>query len=192
MTAYEPIRAAAGHQPYRFTERDYVLLSEHGAFEKYVKTELIEGVIYAVNAQYARHLRVQTILLRRLADTCDTLSAEVSAWVDGSISIDEQSMPQPDILIVSELPDEGPVPVCSLLLAVEVADSSLGQDLGLKAALYTRAGVPEYWVADVNGRVIHQMWAPQDGAYAERREVAFDQPIEAATITGLRIETTSL
>ena len=44
-----------------------------------------------------------------------------------------------------------------------------------------RAGVPEYWVADVNGRVIHQMGAPVDDANVERREVAFGAQVEAST-----------
>ena len=38
-------------------------------------------------------------------------------------------------------------------------------------------------------RVIHQMWAPEGEAYAQRREVAFGKQIEAMTIEGLAIET---
>lgn len=36
---------------------------------------------------------------------------------------------------------------------------------GAKAALYARAGIPEYWVLDVNGRrlIVHQH--PVEGAY---------------------------
>jgi hypothetical protein len=36
------------------------------------------------------------------------------------------------------------------------------------------------------------MWHPGGEAYAERREVAFGQPISAATIPDLTIETTTL
>jgi Uma2 family endonuclease len=77
-------------------------------------------------------------------------------------------------------------------LLAEVSSSTLDTDLGRKLKLYAAAGVPEYWVVDVNQRLIHQMWHPGGEAYAERREVAFGQPISAATIPDLTIETTTL
>jgi Uma2 family endonuclease len=35
---------------------------------------------------------------------------------------------------------------------VEVADSTLDQDTTTKAELYATAGIPDYWVLDVDGR----------------------------------------
>ncbi|MEA3012412.1 MAG: hypothetical protein QOD42_957 [Sphingomonadales bacterium] len=87
---------------------------------------------------------------------------------------------------------EGLIPLASVALIVEVADSTLDTDLGRKAALYACHGIPEYWVADLNARVIHQMWAPSDQAYAERRKVKFGERVECATITELAVETISL
>ena len=46
-----------------------------------------------------------------------------------------------------------------VFLVVEVAEApSLRTDLGVKAALYARFGVPEYWVIDVNAPrlVVHR------------------------------------
>lgn len=192
MMIHQSIQAQTSHQPYRFTERDYVLLSENGAFDKYAKTELIEGVIYAVNAQFSRHIRVQSRLHQALANACDGLDGDIGAWVEGSISIDGESTPRPDIFISNGLPDGGAVPLSSVFLIVEVADSSLDQDLRPKAALYARVGLAEYWVADVNGRVIHQMWSPANETYAGRGIVAFGDQIEAKTIAGLTIGTTDL
>lgn len=191
MTVHEPVRVAEGHQLYRFTERDYVLLSEHGAFDNYAKTELIEGVIYAVNAQFSRHIRVQSRLYRALADACDAVGG-MAAWVEGSLAIDGESTPRPDMFVSSSLPEEGVVPLSSVLIVVEVADSSLDQDLGLKAELYARSGLPEYWVADVNGRVIHRMWSPTPQGFAQRDQIAFGNPITSATITGLTVSTDAL
>ena len=41
---------------------------------------------------------------------------------------------------------------------VEVSDSTLRFDLTVKAALYARAGIIEYWVLDINGRrlIVHR------------------------------------
>jgi Uma2 family endonuclease len=188
MTKHEPVEPATAHQPYKFTQRDYLLLSEHGAFDKLAKAELIEGVIVAVNAQYARHVRVQTLLLRALADSCDRLGRDLGAWIEGTVSIAEGNMPQPDIFVSRGLPDEGPMTVDRLVLVVEVADTSLTLDLETKARIYAAAGIPEYWVADVEGKVIHQLWAPEGEAYGQRREVAFGAQIEAVTVAGLVVE----
>lgn len=191
MTAHQPI-ATKGHQPYRFSQRDYVLLSEHGAFSKVAKAELIDGVIVAVNAQYSRHVRVQTLLLRALADACDRVGGDLGAWVEGSLSIDDENMPQPDIFVSHGLPEEGPVTVDRIVLVVEVADSSLKVDLGDKVRLYAQAGIPEYWVADVEARVFHQMWTPTGETYAERCRVAFGAQIEAVQLAGLLVDTSAM
>ena len=49
----------------------------------------------------------------------------------------------------------------------EVSDTSLEFDLQLKARLYARAGIAEYWVVDLNGRrvVIHRR--PEGGRYLD-------------------------
>ena len=191
MTAHKPISPTT-HQPYRFSQRDYMLLAENGTFDKLAKAELIEGVIVAVNAQFSRHIKAQTILFRALADACSRLEGELGAWIDGSISLDDGSMPQPDIFVSRGLPEEGPVTVDRIALVVEIADSSLTFDLSEKARLYATAGIPEYWVADVNARVIHQLWAPVGETYGERREVAFGERIEAVTVRELAVNTSAL
>jgi Uma2 family endonuclease len=84
------------------------------------------------------------------------------------------------------------VPLISVVLVVEVSATTLDYDMKRKLALYARAGVPEYWVADVNGRVIHQLWAPTGDDYAQRREVAFGEVVAAVTVEGLRVETTAI
>lgn len=94
--------------------------------------------------------------------------------------------------MTSEPIGDGPIPLGSLALVIEVADATLDSDLGRKAALYARHGVPEYWVADVTGRVLHQLWRPEDGTYMERRLVAIGDPVAAATIPALRVETAGL
>ena len=98
-------------------------------------------------------------------------------------------MPDPDIMLTTE--PEGPkaVPLASVTLIIEVADTSLVDDLGQKSVLYGRAGVPEYWVADVNGRAIHQMWSPEPDGYARRATTPFGETITAVTIPGLTIAT---
>jgi len=83
--------------------------------------------------------------------------------------------PQPDIAVVAEDKSEYSVRHPrgdELVMIVEVADSSSRFDLSVKAALYARAGVPEYWVLDVSRRVLVMHRGLENGAYGHRTEVA--------------------
>ncbi len=84
------------------------------------------------------------------------------------------------------------MPVASVALVAEVADTSLAIDLGRKAAIYAAAGVAEYWVVDLGARLIHQHWSPQGDTYGRREEMAFGGRIEAATISGLQVDLAEL
>jgi hypothetical protein len=57
MTFQQRIEAA-NTTPVKLTAKDFWLLAESGAFEKYARTELIEGEIWAVNSVWRWHSRV--------------------------------------------------------------------------------------------------------------------------------------
>ncbi|GAA0315558.1 Uma2 family endonuclease [Sphingomonas oligophenolica] len=178
--------------PVKLRVEDYLLLDESGAFEPYRKTELIEGEVYFVNAQHRPHALAKAELYDALRDSLRAMSSVLRPLTEASIALSAHDAPEPDIVLTNEPRGEGLIPVGSVALVVEISDTTVSSDLKRKAVIYARAGVPEYWVADVNTKLIHQMWAPADEAYAERREIAFGEPIDAATITGLSIGTTSL
>jgi Uma2 family endonuclease len=80
------------------------------------------------------------------------------------------SLPEPDISVLADTGGEyakrhprGD----ELLLVVEVADTSLRQDLITKRDLYARASVAEYWVLDLQSRrlIVHRH--PEHGEYRE-------------------------
>jgi Uma2 family endonuclease len=52
---------------------------------------------------------------------------------------------------------------------IEVADTTLAFDRGLKANLYARAGVRETWVVDLEGSQILVMRSPAPGGYRDIR-----------------------
>lgn len=80
-------------------------------------------------------------------------------------------------VVMPDVPSSGPVPPDRVVLIVEVSVTTLGTDLGAKQAEYATAGVPDYWVADVEARVMHVMRSPERERYAERSVVPFDQPL---------------
>jgi Uma2 family endonuclease len=179
--------------PIKLRIEDYLRLSEAGAFAGYRKTELIDGVVYAMSPQFSSHADAKGLVYRRLADSVETALPGHRVWSEASVAIEPDDTPAPDIFVTSFRPRPRAItPVETVRLVVEIADTTLREDLGPKLRLYARGGIPEYWVLDLKGRVIHQMWSPRDEAYAERRKWKLGERIEAATIEGLAIETTGI
>ena len=94
----------------------------------------------------------------------------------------EHSEPEPDIAIVpaDEPRDRHPE---RALLVIEVADAYARLDLVRKARIYAAAGVPAYWVIDINDEVVHVHAAPSAAGYATVTQHGPDEPLDAAGIT---------
>lgn len=173
--------------PARFTVDEFLRLDDTGVFEKYSKTELIEGEIICMNAQYSRHARVKSQLLRALGNALELLGSDLEAWAEVSVQLDDDSLPEPDIVLTRHK-GNGVVPLDSVALIVEVSDTTLQHDLGRKAELYARAGVPEYWVVDVTENRVLLHSGPVDGDYPGQWDVPFGEPLHSLTIAGLSVD----
>lgn len=83
-------------------------------------------------------------------------------------------------------------PVEAVALIAEVSASTLDIDLGPKPAIYAAAGVPEYWVIDLEGRRAHRMRIPGADGYATSEAFDLGERLESATIAGLAVGTVGL
>ena len=83
---------------------------------------------------------------------------------------------QPDIAVVRgsirDYAGSAPTPD-AVGLVVEVADSSVGYDLGAKALLYSQGGIKEYWVVNLVDRRVEVFRGPGP-EYATRLTFAAD------------------
>jgi Uma2 family endonuclease len=178
-------------QRVKLSARDYWTLADGGAFEGLAKVELIEGELWAMNAVHSWHARVLIDLGAELKLAVRASGLPLTVYGSGSVAMAEDSVPEPDLSIGAPHED-GPLPLAKLKLAIELSDSTLDQDLGRKASLYSAHGVPEYWVVDRDGKRIVQMWGPGAEGYAEQRIVPFGAGVTATTINGLSVETGGL
>jgi len=170
-------------KPIKLTIEDFMHLDETGAFQVYAKTELIGGTIVAMNSQLSAHARFKSRLFRRIADVVEVALPDYEAWVDVSVAIPPVDMPEPDVVVTRFKPTgmRMPVPVDTVALLVEIADTTARYDLGTKALLYASAGVPEYWVADIAAGSIHQFWKPEPDGYVEHRQQSLGTRLEAVS-----------
>jgi Uma2 family endonuclease len=78
------------------------------------------------------------------------------------LALGEHSEPEPDVAVVAGRPlDYVAAHPSTAALVVEVADSSLRLDRRFKAAVYARAGVPEYWIVNLVARTLEVYRDPQ-------------------------------
>lgn len=111
--------------------------------------ELLEGLLVEKMSKKPSH-RAATLLFRRALERI----VEGNWYVDSQEPITtSDSEPEPDITIIRgdtlDYLDRHPGPEDTALV-VEVADATLRRDRGIKKRLYARAGIPVYWIVDVN------------------------------------------
>jgi Uma2 family endonuclease len=84
-------------------------------------------------------------------------------WVRGQMALrlSQSTDPMPDVAVVPGSPRDYPQQPTTALLVVEVSDTSLGIDIGVKAQLYAVAGIADYWVVDLNNRLLLVLRDPQ-------------------------------
>lgn len=111
------------------------------------------------------------LLTKRLVRTVGD-AAEVRAQLP--VRFVPRSEPQPDFALVVAKPAgyRHTHPVAGdVLLLIEVSDSTLRYDLEIKACLYAKHKVPEYWVVDLVDNRVWRHRRPSGPQYAERDEI---------------------
>ena len=169
-------------QPVKLRIEDYLALEATGAFDHYAKTELLDGEIFSMNAQHRPHAFYKSELVYRLRQALEAIGSDLYVMSEASVTMPDFSLPEPDVILTSEPRGEGFIPLASVALLVEVADTTLKSDLGRKAPLYAEAGVAEYWVVDLPNRKVRQFWGPSGDSYAEESAQSFGERLDAKTL----------
>ncbi len=162
---------------YKFTVADYERMGEAGLFAKGPRVELLGGEIVEMSPMGSRHMAWVDKLARTLHAVC---GGQAIVRTQGPVVLDDESEPEPDIALLRPREDfykhahpEAP----DILLAIEVADSSLAFDREVKAPLYAAAGVPQVWIIDVAAETIDVYEQPLDGAYRRVHRAAPDEQL---------------
>ena len=73
-------------------------------------------------------------------------------------------------------------PTCAVLIAEVLSPSTAKRDRGIKRMLYQRVGVPEYWIVDLDARLIER-WTPSDARPEILREqLTWTDPVSGAEL----------
>jgi Uma2 family endonuclease len=131
--------------------------------------ELAEGELLSKVGKKRPHLNSLTLLQGWLVQIFGSRFVNTAAPIDVSPEDNPTNEPEPDLIVLTQdLSHITANPTAQdLALVVEIADTSLAFDLTVKAALYARAGVREYWVLDVLGRRLLVHRNLRSGRYAD-------------------------
>lgn len=154
--------------------------------------ELIDGDLIDKMGQNPPHSYAIRTLFDWLTKIFGAKLVQVQQPIEAGAVDRERSLPEPDMAVLIESKadyrrrhprgDE-------LLLAIEVADTTVRYDATMKRDLYARAGIPEYWVLDIGGRRVIVHRTPVEGKYEQIDSVPENGAVSAG---GMQIPVSEL
>jgi Uma2 family endonuclease len=137
--------AAEGLPRRRFTVAEVEAMVAAGVMEEDERVELIGGELVPMSPKGNHHEVVKTALLARWYRASP---GDVLLTPETTFRLSEDTYLEPDIVIYPRTSGLRGLTGASVLLVVEIADSSLRYDTGRKAALHASFGIRELWVID--------------------------------------------
>jgi Uma2 family endonuclease len=130
--------------------------------------ELIGGELVAMAPKDRRHEVLRTELAMYWADR---RARDLKIASETPLRLGKHDAPEPDIIVYPASLLAPDVRADTVLLVVEIADSSLPTDLNTKAPRYAASGVREYWVINAHTLATTVFREPrQSGEYGYRHE----------------------
>ncbi len=170
-----------------FTVADYYRMGEIGILSEDDHVELIKGDVLEmppIDSPHSGKVNRITVLLTRLLGDKSIIA------VQNPILISDDSSPQPDFAVLHPradfYEDKHPTPT-DVYLVIEVSDSTLRFDKIEKAMLYAQAGIPEYWILDVNNKLVIQHTQPSETGYQLIQQLTAGKTVASPTLPDLSL-----
>ncbi len=151
-----------------FSIDEFERMVQAGVLMENDRVELVEGEIVEMAAKGSRHAscvtRINALFIRHSGQ-----SAVVR--IQDPVRLSGRSELEPDVALVRPRGDlyanshPGPHDV---LLLVEVSDTTLGYDRGVKLEIYAKAGIREVWIVNLADEIIEVYAQPEGDKYQQR------------------------
>lgn len=171
----------------RLTVDDFTRMCEVGILAADDRVELIDGELVEMPPMGPEYAGIVNELANVLPPL---LGPDARLRVQSSVQLTRYTQPEPDLAVVSrdarQYLQRHPQPE-DILIAIEVADSSLSFDRDEKMPRYAAAGVPEAWLVDVRARTITVYTELGAGGYRFARKLSWTDEVVATAVKGLRL-----
>lgn len=131
---------------------EYGRLIDQGVLDEDDPIELLDGLLLLKEPQHSAH-RTAVLLTAKVLERA--FGAGWFVQTQAPIVLDDRSEPEPDVCVVPGSPrDYARAHPTQPALVVEVAQSALRVARGRKAAGYARGGIADYWIVNLQDRVL--------------------------------------
>ncbi len=151
---------------HRFSVDDLLLMEANGLFTPDQRIELINGEIIDMSPINQPHAACVRKLIRFFQH--HLLLDQYILDAQNPLQLTEQSLPQSDLIIAhyrSELLSEEHIQPTDVALLIEVSDATYAYDRNKKYAQYATAGIPIYWIVNLNQRQVEVYSQPSGDQY---------------------------
>jgi Uma2 family endonuclease len=182
-------RAAEGFDRRSFTVSEILRMQDAGVISEDENFELIEGEIVPMQAKTHVHELIKSALNLGIARA---LPDQLWLGVETTIYLSANTFVEPDLVVYPKGIKLEEVKGWDILLAIEVAVTSLAYDRGLKARLYARHGVKELWVIDGDKRRTFIYSGPEAADWRTLVERGPDETLTSAALPGFSVRLESI
>ena len=166
--------AAEGLPRRRFTVAELEVMTAAGILEEDERIELIGGEIVPMSPKGNQHEILKAALNIYWARK---LPADLMLVTETTSRLATDTYLEPDFVFYPKATGIAGLSAATARLVVEIADSSLGYDVGRKASLYASFGIGELWVIDAVRLVTHIYREPTPSDYRSVAALSKHQPL---------------
>jgi Uma2 family endonuclease len=181
--------AAEGFPRRAFTVEDIRRMIDAGVIREDERFELVDGDIVMVAAKVIAHERIKSALTVAVSRA---LPDHLTIAVEATLRLSDTIMLEPDVAVFPKTLFQKSTSFIHLdrgeaHLIIEVAASSLAYDKDLKARLYARHGVREFWVIDANSRSTWVHTEPSGDEWSSITERGPQDSLTTAALPGFSL-----
>jgi len=178
--------------PRRFTTEEYYKLLEVGILSEDDHVELIEGEILVMTPKGIKHAAGSTRLTNYFPRK---LAGRAIVRIEQPIHLSDDSEPEPDLVLAAPADDfydyHHPTPK-EVLLAMEIANSSLAFDRSEKGLLYARAGIIQYCILNLRERTLEDYRLPSRRGYRSKHVYTEGQSLTLVAFPEFKVKVAEL
>jgi len=151
--------------------------------------ELLRGVLVEMSPQGDAHASIGEWLHQQLVLGLPPDQYRVRSQMPFAATDDSE--PEPDVLVARRSVN-GPGHPTNALLVAEISYSSVHKDRGVKLGIYAEAGVPEYWIIDVERECVEVYTEPAGREYRRCEIIERTGILRPAQLPGIELAVAAL
>jgi Uma2 family endonuclease len=181
-----------GVKPRLITVAEYDRMIEAGIYTENDRIELLNGEIVELMPKGTKHTSANSKIVRFLIRLFDE---KLIVRNQDPIVLDDFSEPEPDIVLATwdekEYAEHHPTP-SDILLVMEISDTTLAYDREDKARAYSRNGIQQYLLLNLQNETLEDYREPNADGYGAKRTYRTGEAFNLVAFPEIEIEVKEL